>query len=448
MLHPPLQVSTIPGALQIVNIADSTAPRRLGSCGVWNNNWGVWANLSLQRAFIASEPSGLAVIDISDLNAPRVDTCILTADQAVDVWIDDDLAYVANYRAGLRILDVSDPTSPRELGGLDSVRTFCETVAAGDSFAYASWPQPPLFRSILVSDPRNPVLVGGFNPETDPKDMVLRDTLVYLAGRYRFNIVNVARPREPVLVGSCALPHDSWKVILRHTLAYVANVTSLQVVNIARPDSPAVIGSWNGRILGLDIIDTVAITASSYYGTVALSIANPAAPYVLDSLPITDWLADALVMDTLAYVGGNTLHIINMTDPGNLRKVGAWSPPYTVRRIVYEPPYIYLTCYDAGVVILEQTEVGLAEEQPQPYRGFRQVRVYPSPSGQSVTISGNATASMRLRVINACGREVMRQECVGRADQVRMDISHLTAGLYFVEIESEGQRGIGKFVKQ
>ena len=75
-----------------------------------------------------------------------------------------------------------------------------------------------------------------------PQDMVLRDTLVYVAENARFQIVNVARPREPVLVGSCVLPFASHGLDLEDSLAFVGNTTSLQIVNIARPSNPVVIG--------------------------------------------------------------------------------------------------------------------------------------------------------------------------------------------------------------
>jgi hypothetical protein len=72
-----------------------------------------------------ADMTGLAVVDISNLNAPVLDTVILKAGEAYDVAVNGAMAYVADYRGGLRVLDVSDPAKPVELGGRDSTVSAC-----------------------------------------------------------------------------------------------------------------------------------------------------------------------------------------------------------------------------------------------------------------------------------------------------------------------------------
>ena len=75
-------------------------------------NWGVWADLARNRAYVADDYDGLAVVDISDISNAVLDTWVLSAGSAVDVHVDGQCCYVAGNYAGLRILDVSDPERP------------------------------------------------------------------------------------------------------------------------------------------------------------------------------------------------------------------------------------------------------------------------------------------------------------------------------------------------
>jgi hypothetical protein len=440
--------------MRIVSITDSTHPRKLGTCYVWNDNWGVWADPSHNRAYIASEPSGLAVVDITDPSVPHVDTCVMTADQAEDIWIDGDRAYVADYRAGLKILDISNPSSPRELGGSDSVHTFCETAVAVDSFAFASWPQPPLFRSFLVSDPTRPLLVGGFDPETDPKDMVVRDTFVYLAGRFRFNVVNVAKPREPVLVGSCGLNATGRNVALRDTVAYVALGSSgLVCIDVSSPEAPVVIGSWGGRSSGVSLADTIAYVAGPYTGLVSLNVSDPSSPRVIDSLYLGDtlWWNDVTTTGSRAYVGGERVLTVDITDPANLMVRGSLSPPYLVQRVAYSSPYLYAACLEAGVAIYETTAVGIAEQAPARHRPAA-LRLRPGLTDGEVHFTLDVAArSIDIAVYDVSGKRLgnVRQQVTvkGGAAEGVIDLSGLAAGVYVVRVEAERKSFTAKVVK-
>ena len=232
--------------LRVVSISDSTAPYVLGSCWTRGVNFGVWANLPHQRSFVADKTRGLAVVDISNLHIPVLDTSLYAAGYSVDVCIDGSRAYVASDIYGMVILDISDPAQPHQLGAMDSTRQLdVHTVAARDSFAYMHFSVSLLdLRSIDVTDPRNPVSAGGYNVPAWPEDMELRDSLLYVAEMYHFQVVNVARPREPVLVGSCtAGDANSAGLSVRDTLAFIGNFMS-QVVNISDPTNPAVVGTF------------------------------------------------------------------------------------------------------------------------------------------------------------------------------------------------------------
>jgi len=419
------------GEMRIVDISDSTNPRRLGTCGVWNDNWGVWANLDMQKALIATEPSGLALVDIADANAPFVDSCILTADQAVDIWMDGDRAYVANHRAGMRVLDVSDPMRPAEVGGFDSLHGVIEAVAARDSFAFTGWWATPYFRSFDVSDPRYPRPAGGGLVQTIPEDMVLHDTLVYLVGRLRFNVVNVARPREPVLVGSCNIQDGVWGLVVQDTLAFVSGV-SLYIVNVADPASPYVVSTSGRPSVGVAVRDTFAYVPS-FETLFVYSVADPALPRVLSTTP-TGRAWDVVLGDTLLFIGTNVgVEAYDVGNPAEPRRVASASAPYGNRRLCYVGGYLYGAFWDAGVAVYETTTSGIAERVATSPSSSRRISAVPNPASDRVRVIG-AGETARVVAYDAAGRAVGVETARSKGGDIELNVAGLEPGVYFVEV--------------
>ncbi len=442
---------------KILNIADSTLPNLVGTCFTPGDGRAVWVTNPLGWAVLADYPDGLSLVDIADPSSPVYDTSLLMAGFSQDVDVEASIACVASNAVGLALVDLSDPTRPIQLGLLDSGNYMLSTytAAVSESLAFMGF-SPSLvdLRAVDISDPACPVTLGGVNAFNRPQDLVVRDSFVYSAESNKFEIVNFARPREPVLVGSCNLPGDSRGLVVEDAVAYVAQGSGgLYCVDISDPETPAVLGSWAGRTSGVHVVDTVALVAGPYTGCVALSVADPSAPYVLDSIHLTDtlWWNDVVVVETLAYVGGERLWAVNVSDPQNLRLVSgvSWVPPYLVRRLVYVAPYFYAACYDAGVAILETTQVGIAEgggqRGPGPCPGFR---AGPNPTGGLVRLAELDDGQVTVQVFDVAGKEVMNMKLHSSGGTPKVDLSTLPSGLYFLDIRSGSKGYVGKVIKR
>jgi len=439
--------------LHVINITDPANPRQIGfvDCPGWD--YGVRALLALNYALVADYFKGVVAVNVTSPAAPVVDTMAFAGDEALDITIDNRKAYLASYHAGLQILDVTDPTKPSYLGCYDTAgasRTV-KSATARDSFAFASWNVPRML-SIDVTNPRHPLRAAGcdgmFN---QPEDMVIRDSLVYCAEANRFQIVNVARPREPVLVGSCNLPGYSGKMDMQDSLAYVTN-TVFSIVNAADPAGPTVVGNYGARIQGVDVVDTILFGTAPYTGLLALSVADPTHPYALDSLPLTDtiWWTDVVVLGSRAYVGGERVWIVDVSDPNDLRLIpgASWTPPYLIERMEYHAPYIYAACLEAGVCILESTAVGVTDASRDQPAATQFLRVEPNPMRGSARVTG-ITPAGRIRVFDVAGRDVTdRVSFVRYPDALCMEGDRLPGGIYFVKSEDSNTKNVAKLIKQ
>ncbi len=414
---------------RVVSIADSSHPVRVGACSTPGDNWGVWSCMARRRAFVADNYEGLSVIDLQNLSAPLLDTTIVAAAFANDVHVAESVCYVADGPAGMRILDLSDPTRPREIGAVDTTGDcYSQSVVARDSFAFTDWAYPYL-RSISVTDPAKPDKAGACIIFNRAEDMALRDSLLYVAEDDKLQIVNVARPRQPQVVGTLSLPERSGELILADTFAYAATYAGVVIVGVARPQSPYVVGTWPRDAIGIDLRDTIlyAVTYSSPTEDVllSLSVANPAAPYLLDSVIVPRTMFDVVVIDTVAYVGGWELRFVSVTDPRDLRLLGErWVPPsLSIRRLLYEPPYVYVAATDGGVCIMETLQTGVAEP------------VEPRTLAAGINVTPSVTR--RFIRVRAVGEEQPLALAVHdvMGNQVAARLSR-TGGLYLVDMQN------------
>ena len=284
------------------------------------------------------------------------------------------------------------------------------------------------------------------------EDVVLRDSFVYVAANHRFQIVNVARPRSPVVVGTCGLPilYDVYGMCLQDTLAYVSTYP-LAIINIANPSQPETIGSIPCGTWGVFVSDTLAYLGATSFQV--WDVASPTAPVFVDSLSFGPLVYGSVVVDSRAYVAcADSLRLVDVSDPHNMRVIAQHSLPYIGWKVVYDSPYVYVATLDAGVCIFETTATGVAE-LPKPSRPWSSIRLAPNPARNwvDVIVTSPLTSPCRLSLIDVDGREVASVKLVSGPSQerrTRISLRNLAPGLYFLRAGTEGWSGVLKIVKQ
>jgi len=436
--------------LHVISIADPRNPRQIGfvDCPGWD--FGVRAVPALNYALVADYFKGMVAVRITQPSAPTIDTMLFAGDQALDIYLDAGKAYVASYHAGLQILDVGNPAAPAYLGCYDTAGAsrYVSSAAARDSFAFVSWPVPRML-SIDVTDPTRPFRAGRcdgmFGP---PEDMVIRDSFVYCAEGRRLQVVNVARPRQPVLVGSCVTGDaNSAGLCLTDTLAYVGNFVS-DIVNVRNPASPQVVGHFGRGTYNVSVRDTFAFLSTG--GIVVYSISDPAHPRPLDSMsvgPGTWWIE---AVGSWLYTGNRDgVRVIDASDIHNMRVRGFCSTPYTVKRLAYVSPYVYASCWEAGVCIFESAQVAVGDVPTGSRPARLGLKVIPNPASGSVrlVVGEHSSGTSIVSVRDVLGKEVMQLTHEASDRSVCLDVTALPCGLYYVEVTEPSRRESVKFVK-
>ena len=169
-----------------------------------------------------------------------------------------------------------------------------------------------------------------------------------------------------MLVGSCVIQGTGVDLLLKDTLAYVSSLPT-QIVSVRNPTNPVIIGTIPTYGHGIEIRDSFAFVPALYDSMVIYNISDPATPVRVARHTFSGghaWNSGIALVDTLLYVGGDIVHVVDVADPLNPVEVGTWIPPGATRRLCYAAPCLYAASYEAGVCILETVPAGLEESVP------------------------------------------------------------------------------------
>jgi outer membrane protein assembly factor BamB len=211
-------VSTGSEALQAISLADPGSPVVRGFI---SNTDGAPGNMSVPRsvfvsgdyAYVASEFSGLEIVDISNSWDPRHagfignGTGILNG--PYDVKVHNRYAYVVNYYGNsLDIIDVSDPRLPVHRSTVPLQTTGPMSVAVWGIYAYVGTQNGNALEVIDISNPAVPVHKGrlDFGGSYGPNG-------VAVAGNYAYVASNWHRSLDIVTVNTGAITATGLKVV-------------------------------------------------------------------------------------------------------------------------------------------------------------------------------------------------------------------------------------------
>lgn len=139
----------------------------------------------------------------------------------------------------------------------------------------------------------------------------------------------------PVIIGSCYIEGGADKVVVLGDFAYViGSYEGLTIVNVANKRNAFVVGQYSLR----EKPEFIAVSNNTVFVTyafwlpvgvrrtnlVAIDVTNPHAPQALDVISVESECATFTVKDGYAYLIGEYLKVIDVSDPSNLREVGSF----------------------------------------------------------------------------------------------------------------------------
>jgi hypothetical protein len=423
----------------VVSIADSAHPRLVGQSLTDGWSFSACALSPFSYAYTCDGWEGLHVISLANPASPQVDTAMLGAWGSQDLAVQDSLVFLANYWAGLKVISLASPQEPVEVGALDSANMtpYIGAIAVRDSFAFTMWQDGPgnqYFRSLDITDPRNPVPSGTSLTLWEAKAIILRDTFAFVAEDYKFEVYNIAHPRQPVRIGSCDLTTSAGSMCLRDSLAFIA--PNLHIVNVSDPAHPVLLSTSNSNSAGVVVKDTFAY-CRAVTSLEVWSVADPTGPRLLTTVPALAWGGAIDIQGSVVYSGYYSgLEAFDITNPVAPARFAASATPDVVGRIKHDSVYVYAACVEGGLCIFRRCTTGLAESSGATVSSA--LRISPNPCAGLVDVQlvvGVTPVSFVVR--DVLGNRVMtsRQPQSRPGSSTRLDLRSLPDGCYFVSSE-------------
>jgi hypothetical protein len=308
----------------------------------------------------------LAILDITDPQAPTRVGYVVLPDFVQDVTVDGGYAYVAAGEAGLRVVDVSDPSAPAEAGfaGGGWSKSARGVAVAGD-YAYIAC---GIFNFAVhkghllvvdISDPANPAEVGFSEKlwQEPALDVAVMGSYAYVVGSRSVTnsppngglwILDISNPAAPSKVGSYDSPGFANSVAVAGGYAYVvAEGAGLRVVRIKQPASPTEVGSYKalglGHISDLTLAGNHAYVATGEAGFLrVLDISNPAMPAEIGSYDPQSNVNGVVVVGERAYVTAEGLQVLDVSDATDISAIGTYETLEYIDDMAVSNGYAYV----------------------------------------------------------------------------------------------------------
>ncbi|MBI4721489.1 MAG: T9SS type A sorting domain-containing protein [Candidatus Stahlbacteria bacterium] len=168
------------------------------------------------------------------------------------------------------------------------------------------------------------VWVGNYNTPGYAMDVVVVDTIAYIADNSSLQIVNVSNPAIPYYVNNCLTGDDVTSLYILGNYVYLIekNMNGLQIVDISNLTAPTLRGRYD------------------------ISVGHsPTDVQIVDTLAFISCCVDT------NYIRSGELLILNVSDPDTIRCVGNYHTNWYAYGVYVVGSYAYFACYDSVRII-------------------------------------------------------------------------------------------------
>lgn len=272
-------------------------------------------------AFLAADYEGLVVLDISDKRNPIRVARFPVTQSAMQITRNNSLVCVLDSGHGFILFDVSNPRQPIPVGGfndryIDSIAMMDQYVIANTRFGMDIYD---------VSDETNPRRISSVPVYGTP---AICGKFAYIAGAFGLQVIDLTNPIAPITRGSLSLGDGLSQVSITTNIACVAASSSgLLVVDVSDPDTPKLLSTLatGEYCFKVSQNNLVAYASDTRSGLVVVSLSDPKVPelassqetVVNTSVSIKVAGGRAVVLDSQ-----RGIQIVDVTDPETPKLLG------------------------------------------------------------------------------------------------------------------------------
>ncbi|GHN02786.1 hypothetical protein WSM22_42750 [Cytophagales bacterium WSM2-2] len=340
------------GSLEILDISNASFPTHVGSTsgGLLPNPTAVVASSGNNYAYVVNQypVSSLATVNVS-IKATPVPTGYYSKPGTVitdpkSISLANNFAYIVNGTGNsVQAIDLTNSESPITSGyvfdGLGGAKLKApQSIAFYGNYAFVASTGSNAIEVLNIASPasisHSASIVDGSGGAllNAPTSVFVSGNYAYVTSSNALEVLNISTPTNPSHSGSItsgtggALLGSARAVFVSGNYAYVVGGSNaLEIINVSSPGSPSHVGSLSNGSNGALLLDPVSIYVVGRYayiasnGSNALEIvdvfdpANPVHKGSLTNVPTN--LRSITISGNYAYMSGNTLQIIDISNP-------------------------------------------------------------------------------------------------------------------------------------
>ena len=345
--------------LQIVDVSSPQAPFLRGH---WTMSTSlVSITVAGELVFGAAVGGGLAVFDVSDPDAPVLLAQVPTTGSAWEIAVQGTTVYVVTTggpEARLQLFDVSAPTAPVPLGNIfldeNATASLWKGIEIEGSLVYVSVRSAP-FMIVDVADPMNPTLLGSisvFGTGDAGGDVTLRGSIAYVTGPAGLQLFDVSIPSSPIHTGTYPGNYTSAALYGDHLVTTDIS-EGCKVFHPGDHDLANELGRKSGYTLSVCINGPLAYIGGD--NLLVLDISDPTAPTTVGQVQLFNSTRAIDVDGTSLFLVNGSLHVYDIADPTTPMPLDIVSTPGTARDVIIRDGIGYLCEYSNGFLMIDAT---------------------------------------------------------------------------------------------
>jgi len=371
----------------IVNLSDKTT---LGTLKIYRGYArGITLSNNENYAFIAAGYKGLTIANISDPTDIKYISSVKLQDLAREVKLssDEKKAYVADTKGNIQVIDLSNINSPKIINNISTPYRSYSLELGSDNIAYVATGTNGLEILDLQSF-TNPAILGNIKSEYKAYAVKLKGNYAYIAQGYKgLQVVDISDKFNPTQFGKVDTSGFAVDLAIESNTAYVADgYKGLQVVDISSPDSPTLLN----RVDSNDFTNSVKLIDNTNYIIVSDGDGGVKVLDKSDLSEISHYPTDAnetikagtiTLNDTAtkAYVamGKDGILVLDISNPSSISKITTITTSSYTKSITLNGNKGYIAGGDGGVFVVDLKTNKIIKN------------ISTSDFASSITISGN-----------------------------------------------------------
>lgn len=348
------------GGILVLNVNNPASPQKVVEIGTPGDppRWLIDGGTEIVDTllYLTIHPYGLWIYNIADISNPiRIGEC--KTPHSCGVTVAGNYAYVADDDSGLIIIDISQPSSPQRVGKFYTYPGGCDVIVS-DTIAYLAAGKVWV---INIKDPYNPSLISVWAPHGNSETALQIDKegdFLYVTERgifiQGFWIIDVSNPQNPISADSVIV---SWAsdIVASGQYAYGSTDNRMLVINITNPYDAYVeaILSIPRSGQGIFYYNDYVYLANSR-STLIIDVNDPKNPFIVGSYNHGAYTIDVAISNNYAYVSkGSELKVLDISNLNKLNLIGHCATPDVARGLAVLGNYVYIADSDSGLRIID-----------------------------------------------------------------------------------------------